>query len=196
MFFLILSLALSHKTPTEAFRAHAQCRICRRIRETAKRDTTSTIQDFQKYISEKCETMDNSTRGLCKILALDWVDHIRSAKTDKEACDFACRRPFPKHGKNFTHKGQQRKHPRPARQIEPLGLLPCDACVTIVDISMSLAPEFLGNFDVNIFRKACQQIEMFQDRCHLFTDEVFANVIQYILQNLSPYELCVQYGMC
>ena len=191
--FFFLSLSLAYKTPYQAYKANAQCGICRRIRAMAKRDTSSTIEDFQKYINEKCETMDNSTRGLCKIIALDWVNHIRTAKTDKEACSFACKN---SQHSFHEHKAKKSIKPRASRQMEPLGLLPCDACVTIVDISMTLAPEFIGNFDVNIFRKACTQIEMFADRCHLFTDEVFANVIQYVLQNLSPYELCVQYGMC
>ena len=186
--FLFLSLSSSYRTPSEAYKNGAQCRICKRARELAKRDTMSTFGELKKYISKKCEALPNSTRGLCEIISSDWLEYIRDAKTDEEACVFAC--------KNVKGKAEIAGKPRTAKHMEPLGLLPCDACVTIVDISMTLAPDYLGNFDVNHFRTACTQIEMFADRCHLFTDEVFANVVQYVLANLSPYELCVQYGMC
>ena len=190
MFFFV-ALSLESKTPRDAFKRKAQCGICKRIRELSKRDQTSSLEEFKKYSTEKCATLPDETRGLCMILSSDWAQYIREAETDEKACDFACENVF-----RTKSKPRSEVKARKAKMMEPLSLLPCDACVTIVDISMSLAPDYLGNFDINIFQSACRQITMFEDRCHLFTDQVFADVIQYVLSNLAPYELCVQYGMC
>ncbi|EAX95349.1 hypothetical protein TVAG_078050 [Trichomonas vaginalis G3] len=50
--------------------------------------------------------------------------------------------------------------------------------------------------DVNLFLKICKLVPMFQDMCHLITEEKVARVYDYIASNEDPREVCITYGVC
>ena len=43
---------------------------------------------------------------------------------------------------------------------------------------------------------ACMKVPMFEDRCHLLTQEKVSRVYSYISQNISPYEFCSMFKQC
>lgn len=215
---------VENKPIIKAYNEKKPCKICKDIYKFSHspKNANITKDKMQTMYLNKCTKLPNATRGFCTILVQDFFEKIATSDKKKEACTFVCQaknitkpahpiKPF-KHGKNITKEQVMKKFgklipksqfgkkgPRPSitgDRPKALGLLPCDACSTIVDVSMELAPEFIGTFDINFFQEACKQIPMFADRCDLLTDEVFAKTATYILSNLSSYELCVQYGCC
>ena len=140
--------------------------------------------------------MPKSTKGLCQIIALDWYSHIHQSKDAQKACSFACDG-ITRKIKTLEHT-TRKSRPRSLR-AEPLAVLPCEGCTSIVQVALELFPEIASEYsepDSNPLLEACLKVPMFADRCHLLTQEKVTKVYNYVADNLTPLELCSSYAMC
>ena len=200
-YLIILSISKPRKSgPISNFLlGNIPCSMCkmisREIITLKSEDLTQT--EIQETLIERCETLPTNSKSVCGIIVRDWFTKLYNSNSEsKETCSFVCdgieKIPIYKP----LHDSKKIINPRKLKKPESLRMFDCNTCEMISAFVLEQAPGKIDENASNGFRKHCEELELFKDRCGIFTDESISRSIEYISQNMHPFEICTFYGMC
>jgi len=200
MLTLLLGTVVSaaQKPITDFILGNIPCSMCRTITREIKdlRKQNLNKNEIQMMILEKCSQLPNVSRATCGIIAKDWFERLYNTNENaRDTCSFVCKSDMhvPLYPQlRMAHKPVSRRKLQP----EPLRMFDCTTCQMIAGYVMEQAPGIADEDASERFRNHCAEIEMFKNRCGLFTSEAVSRAVQYLTDNLVPYEICNHYSMC
>lgn len=194
------------------------CKLCKEIKNDMLMRNLR-YEEISKYTNEtltKYSQSDRSIRGLVKILSKYWFEEMLNSSTE-DSCSFVCDKSRSgldrtrinekmRHIKKvFHHRFSKTFKNRPqivkADNNKPIALskthLGCDECVILVDLMLQLGPSYISyNMKNGLLYDACTSIELLNNHCSIFSHESNSRFIQYMAENLNPYEICVATNAC
>lgn len=184
--FLLFASSFSKPSIVEALESGEHCTICQDFYTRLHSVDFIKAKNFQDELYKSCSSKPLTSKRLCQVIASDWFHDILSAKNMESGCRFAC---------NSSLKEHHHARPRVLRPI-PQSDIPCGTCLMVAQYGMHLYLEEAMAETINPFYEACIRVEMFQDRCHLFTDEKYHKIAEHVVNGMHEDDLCNAYGLC
>lgn len=185
MLFLITFVRSEH-VYAKAFRSGQQSQICQDFYNRLHSVEYEKAKKMQEPLLNRCSQMPKGSVPLCQIIATDWFDHILDSANLSNGCKFAC---------NSSVKIGKQYRPSVHRPKALSAAHDCSICKLVAEIGYSFAKDEVMP-EINPIRESCMMIEMFRDRCFLFTDEKTTTVTDYMVENFDFEELCNMIGAC
>jgi len=150
----------------------------------------SQIQDI---LLQECNVLNNYSRAACQVIVKDWFQVVmdESPRACKPICQNKSMVRIHKLDSAFA-KFNKDKVIKPT----PLGIIDCNICEVIVSFALEHGPGRTNDQVSEIFRQECKKLDLYKERCGVFTDEVVARTMEFITGSLHAFEICTFYGQC
>ena len=184
-------LVSSNKPITEFLLGPGPCNVCNSVGNEIQRNVNNLTKfELKDNALKYCQKLDKNEAAACSIIVKSHFDMFYQTRNNAETCSYLC---------NKDEK--KRKRPRigiinSERRQEALSMLDCNICEMVVGFALEQGKIMATSNAGKIFREQCADIQLYRDHCKIFTDEVALKMINHLVQNAHPFEMCTFFGYC
>ena len=150
----------------------------------------TTYREIKDKMLQICKKYDKLDDASCSLIIRSHFNDLYYSKNNTKACDFVCSNYkvfefyVPVHAK------------RKAKKSEALSMIDCNICEMVVGFAVEQGTLISTANTGKIFREQCKEVPLLKEHCHIFTDEIANKMVDHLLTNTHPFEMCTFFGYC
>ena len=185
-------------TVTDYLKSEVPCEVCYGLNEKVyieAEKNRSTTREIKDQMLQLCKNYDKPGDAVCSLIVKTHFNDLYNSHNQTSGCDFTCSRQ-----KIFSFylpvDAKRRPSPTPVPESKPLSIIDCNICEMVVGFAVEQGTLISTANTGKIFREQCKQVPVLKDHCDIFTDEIANKMVDHLLQNTHPFEMCTFFGYC
>ena len=196
MIYLLLQITLlaRSETPiTDYLKSESPCTVCHGLNQKIHLEVQkneSTQRQLKDKMLQLCKEYDKLDDATCSLIIRSHFNDLYYSHNESKACDFVCSNY--KVFQFYVPVNAKKKE----KKAEALSMIDCNICEMVVGFAVEQGTLISTANTGKIFREQCKEVPLLKEHCHIFTDEIANKMVDHLLTNTHPFELCTFVGYC